>query len=145
MPEKNLKLFEILLIEDNPGDARLVREVLKEGESPTRLHHVEDGLEAMAFLRREGRYANNNRPSLILLDLNLPGMDGRQVLAAIKNDPAFRSIPVVVLTTSAAERDVAYCYDLHVNSYISKPLDFSRFVEVIRGIGHYWFTLSTPP
>jgi len=141
----NRKIFEILLIEDNPGDAQLVREALKESRSLVHLHHVEDGIEAMAFLRREGRYAKFNRPDLILLDLNLPRMDGRQVLAEIKGAPDLRSIPVVVLTTSTAERDIAWCYDQHVNSYISKPLDFGKFVEDIKGIEYYWFTLATTP
>jgi CheY-like chemotaxis protein len=137
--------FDILLVEDNPGDARLAQEALKEGRIPSRLKVVVDGVEAMNFLRREGEHANAPRPQLVLLDLNLPRKDGRQVLAEMKADPELRRIPVVVLTTSQAEQDVTRSYDLHANCYITKPVDLDRFISVVRSIEEYWCSVVTLP
>lgn len=141
MGRNDRKLMEILLVEDNPGDARLVMEVLKEAKVLVRLHHVEDGLAAMAFLRQGGQ----GRPDLVILDLNLPGMEGRQVLAEIKGDPRLRSIPVLVLTTSDARDDIAECYDLHANCYIIKPLGLDDFIDALRGIETFWFKVAALP
>lgn len=132
---------EILLVEDNPGDARLAVEALKESAADNRLHVVPDGVEAMSFLRREGRYNEAPRPHVILLDLNLPRMDGRQVLAEIKRDEMLKRIPVVVLTTSQAEQDIVKSYDLHANCYITKPVDLDRFITVIRSIEDFWCSI----
>jgi CheY-like chemotaxis protein len=134
-----------LLVEDNPGDADLTREGIAEGRFPSRLHVVENGEEALAFLRRRGRYADAPRPDLILLDLNLPRRDGRQFLADVKGDPETRRIPVVVLTTSQAEDDVVKCYDLHANCYFRKPLKLEEFLAIVRTINDYWFTTVTLP
>ena len=135
----------ILLVEDNPGDVRLTREALKEGKVLNHLSVVEDGVEAIAFLRREGKYADAVRPDLILLDLNLPKKDGREVLEDIKTDPGLRSIPVVVLTTSRAEQDILRSYDLHANCYITKPVDVQQFVSVVKFIEEFWVTIVTLP
>jgi len=137
--------FEILLVEDNPGDARLAQEALKEGRMTSRLKVVVDGVEAMAYLRREGQYAGSPRPNLVLLDLNLPRKDGRQVLAELKADEDLRRIPVVVLTTSQAEQDILRSYDLHANCYITKPVDLDRFISVVRSIEEYWCSVVTLP
>jgi CheY-like chemotaxis protein len=138
--------FDILLVEDSPGDVRLSREAWKEARIRNRLHIAEDGVEAMAFLRREGKHAGAVRPHLILLDLNLPKKDGRDVLAEIKRDPALKQIPVVVLTTSKADQDIQRSYDLHANCYISKPLDMDRFIRVVRSIEDFWLsTVTLPP
>jgi len=137
--------FDILLVEDNPGDARLAQEALKEGRITSRLKVVVDGVEAMTFLRREGCYADAPKPHLVLLDLNLPRKDGRQVLAEMKADPELRRIPVVVLTTSQAEQDVTRSYDLHANCYITKPVDLDRFIAVVRSIEEYWCSVVTLP
>jgi CheY-like chemotaxis protein len=137
--------IEILLVEDNPGDVRLTQEAFKDGKVLNRLHVVEDGVEALAFLRRQGRYAGAIRPDIILLDLNLPRKDGQEVLAEIKADPDLRRIPVVVLTTSQAERDILKSYDLHANSYISKPVDLNQFLSVIRAIEDFWLTVVQLP
>jgi len=137
---------EILLVEDNPGDVRLSQEAWKEARIPNRLHVAEDGVEALAFLRREGRHAGAVRPHLILLDLNLPRKDGREVLADIKKDPKLKHIPVVILSTSKAEQDILKSYDLHANCYIAKPLDMDRFVEVVHAIEEFWLaTVTLPP
>ena len=136
---------EILLVEDSPSDVRLTVEAMKEGKIANNLSHVEDGVEAMAFLNRKGRYADAARPDLILLDLNLPRKDGREVLAEIKQHPRFRSIPVVVLTTSRAEQDVLRSYELHANCYITKPVDFQQFLEVVKSIESFWLTVVTLP
>jgi CheY-like chemotaxis protein len=136
---------EILLVEDNEGDARLTREALKGGRLRNTLHHVEDGVEAMAFLRREGPFANGPRPDLILLDLNLPRMDGREVLAAIKRDDDLKHIPVIILTTSNDDKDVLRAYDLHANCFITKPVDLDRFLEVVRSIETFWLTIVRLP
>ncbi len=137
--------FDILLVEDNPGDARLAQEALKEGQMASRLKVVVDGVEAMSFLRREGSYSGAPRPHLVLLDLNLPRKDGRQVLAEMKADPELRRIPVVVLTTSQAEQDIMRSYDLHANCYITKPVDLDRFITVVRSIEEYWCSVVTLP
>jgi CheY-like chemotaxis protein len=136
---------EILLVEDNPGDERLTREALKEGKVYSNLHWVKDGVEAMEFLRREGRYKDVPRPDIILLDLNLPKKDGREVLQDIKNDEALKRIPVVVLTTSKAEEDVLRTYDLHANCYVTKPVDLEKFIVVVKSIDVFWLTVVTLP
>ena len=135
----------ILLVEDNPGDVRLTQEALKEGKILNNLGVVGDGVEAMAYLHREGDYSSAVRPDLILLDLNLPKKDGRQVLEEIKGDPAFRQIPVVVLTTSRAEQDILRSYDLHANCYITKPVDLEQFITVVQFIEEFWVTIVTLP
>jgi chemotaxis family two-component system response regulator Rcp1 len=137
--------IEILLVEDNPGDVDLAREGLQEGKVRNNLHVVEDGEEAMAFLRRQGKYANAVRPDVILLDLNLPRKDGREVLAEVKADDILKHIPVVVLTTSRSEEDILKSYKLHANCYITKPLNFQRFIEVVRSIENFWFTIVSLP
>ena len=139
------KPIEILLVEDNPGDVRLTLEVFKESKMHNNLSSVGDGVEALAFLRREGKYIQSPRPDLILLDLNLPKKDGREVLAEIKEDPDLRRIPVVVLTTSQAEQDVLRSYNLHANCYISKPIDLEQFVTVVRSIEDFWLTIVKLP
>jgi two-component system, chemotaxis family, response regulator Rcp1 len=139
------KPVDILLVEDSPGDARLAQEALKDAKVRNYLSVVEDGIEAMAFLRCEGPYADAPRPDVILLDLNLPRKDGREVLAEIKADEDLRRIPVVVLTVSKAEEDVLRSYDLHANCYIAKPLDLDQFIEVVRSIENFWLTIVTLP
>lgn len=141
----NSEPIEILLVEDSPGDARLAKEALKDGKVQNNLHHVIDGVEAMRFLRRQEEYSYAPLPDLILLDLNMPKKDGREVLAEVKEDPELRHIPTVVLTTSEAERDLAKGYELHANAYIVKPVDFDRFIEVIRAIEDFWFTIVKLP
>ena len=136
-----LKPIEILLVEDNPGDVRLTIEGFKEGKILNHLSVVSDGVEALAFLRREGGYADAPRPELILLDLNLPRKDGREVLAEIKNDNNLKRIPVVVLTSSEAEQDIAQSYDLHANCYITKPVELDQFITVIKNIQQFWFNI----
>ncbi len=137
--------IEVLLVEDNPGDVRLTREALKEGKVRNNLSVAPDGVEALAFLRRQGRYADAPRPDVILLDLNLPKKDGREVLEEIKADPLLRTIPVVILTTSEAERDIARAYDLHANCYITKPVDLDQFITVVKSIEDFWFTIVKLP
>lgn len=136
---------EILLVEDNEGDARLAREAMLESKMRNTLHHVSDGEEAMAFLRRVGKYANAPRPSLILLDLNLPKKDGREVLAEVKADDELKCIPVVVLTMSSADEDILASYDLHANCYITKPVDLAQFIKVVRSIDDFWLTIVRLP
>jgi chemotaxis family two-component system response regulator Rcp1 len=136
---------EILLVEDNPGDVELTLLALKEGKIVNNLSVAEDGIEAMAFLRREGLYQGVARPDLILLDLNLPRMDGRETLAEIKQSPELCDIPVVILTTSEAERDILESYKLHANCYIRKPVELERFIEVMRSIEDFWFTIVKLP
>jgi chemotaxis family two-component system response regulator Rcp1 len=136
---------EILLVEDNPGDVRLTRESLKDSKLLNHISVVSDGEEAMAFLRREGKYVEATRPDLILLDLNLPKKDGREVLAEIKTDEQLRRIPVVVLTTSSAEQDILKTYDLHANCYITKPVNLDQFSAVVRAIEEFWFTIVKLP
>ena len=137
--------IEILLVEDNPGDVRLTQEVLKEGRIANILNVVMDGVEALRYLRREGDYANVPDTDLILLDLNLPKMDGREVLAVIKADPVLARIPVIVLTTSGAEADILSAYSLHANCYITKPVSLDRFVDVVRSIEDFWLSLVRLP
>jgi two-component system, chemotaxis family, response regulator Rcp1 len=136
---------EILLVEDNPGDERLTREALKEGKVYSNLHWVKDGVEAMEFLRRQGRYHDVPRPDIILLDLNLPKKDGREVLQDIKNDSDLKRIPVVVLTTSKAEEDVLRTYNLHANCYVTKPVDLEKFIVVVKSIDVFCLTVVTLP
>ena len=139
------KEISILLVEDNPGDVRLTIEALKEGKFSNRLSVVSNGFEALEYLRREGRYAGVARPDLILLDLNLPKKNGREVLAEIKADPALRRIPVVVLTTSEAEQDILKSYELNANCYISKPVDLDQFLRVVKSINDFWLTVVRLP
>lgn len=137
--------IEILLVEDNPGDVRLTQEALREAEVINHLNVARDGVEAIAYLRGEGQYVNFPRPDLILLDLNLPRKDGREVLEEIKNDAKLKTIPVVVLTTSNAEEDIAKSYTLHANCYISKPVDLDHFINVIQKIEDFWLTVVQLP
>ncbi len=141
----NTRPIEILMIEDNPGDVRLTQEALKENKMYNRLHVVRDGVEAMAFLRQEGRYADAPRPDLILLDLNLPKKDGREVLAEIKADEDLKRIPVVILTSSQAEEDVLRTYNLHANCYVTKPVDLDQFIRVVKSIEEFWLTIVKLP
>ncbi len=137
--------IEILLVEDNPDDADLTIDALRDGRVRNHITHVEDGVEAMAFLRREGRYAGAPRPDLILLDLHMPRMNGREVLAEVKQDPDLRRIPVVIMTTSADEKDVTAAYNLHVNCYVTKPVDLDQFIGVVKSIEHFWFSVVKLP
>jgi two-component system, chemotaxis family, response regulator Rcp1 len=137
--------IEILLVEDNPGDVRLTVEALKDGKVSNRLHVAMDGVEALAFLRQEGPHAGAPRPDVILLDLNLPKKDGREVLAEIKADDHLRRIPVVVLTTSSSEQDILRTYDLHANCYITKPVDLDQFMDVVRSIENFWLSVVKLP
>jgi CheY-like chemotaxis protein len=137
--------IEVLLVEDDPGDVLMTREAFDDYKVKNQLHVVNDGVEAMAFLRREGEHAQAPRPDLVLLDLNLPRMDGREVLEAIKSDAELASIPVVVLTTSEAEEDVLRSYSLHANAYVTKPVDFERFIEVVRQIDDFFVTVVRLP
>ena len=137
--------IRILLVEDSPGDVRLTVEALKDGKVRNDLSVVGDGVEALAFLQREGKYADAPRPDLILLDLNLPRMDGRELLAIIKQDENLKRIPVVVLTTSEAEVDVLRVYDLNANCYITKPVDLDKFITVIKAIEDFWLTIVKLP
>jgi len=137
--------FDILLVEDNPADADLTREGLQDGRLLHTLHHVIDGVQALQFLRREGEYANKPPPDLVLLDLNLPRMDGREVLATMKQDPQLKRIPVVILTSSEAESDIVKSYELHANCYMCKPVDLTRFLETVRKIEEFWLTVVRLP
>ncbi|MEJ2143222.1 MAG: response regulator [Gammaproteobacteria bacterium] len=137
--------IRILLVEDNPGDVRLTREALKEAKVNNQLFVVEDGVEAMAFLRNEGEYADTPRPDLILLDLNLPKKDGREVLEEIKHDSELKRIPVVVLTTSRAEEDILKSYNLHANCYVTKPVDLDQFINIVKSIEDFWLTIVRLP
>ena len=141
----DFQAINILLVEDNPGDIRLTREVLKEGKIQNKLSVVTDGEEAILFLKKIGEYKDVLTPDLILLDLNLPKKDGREVLAEIKGDPSLASIPVIILTTSAAEKDILNTYSNHANCYITKPVDFSQFINVIRAIEDFWLTIVKLP
>ena len=139
------KPVEILLVDDNPGDVRLTEEVLREQKMRNVLHTVADGEEAMAFLRRQGKFKDAPRPGLILLDLNLPKKDGREVLAEIKQDEELKLLPVVILTTSQAEEDVLKAYGLHANCYITKPVDLEQLITVVRNIKEFWLTIVAMP
>jgi len=145
MNPKALRQAEILLVEDNPADVLMTRSAFEDFKITNTLHVVDDGVEALEFLRGQGAFAGSPRPDLIMLDLNLPRMNGREVLAEIKADPELRHIPVVVLTTSRAEQDILEAYDLHANCYIVKPVGFVNFVEAIKSIKSYWFSLVTLP
>ena len=144
-PNGKGKPIEILLVEDNPGDARLTQEALTEGRVLNRLTVVPDGVEALEFLRRKGKYASAARPDLILLDLNLPKKDGREVVAEIKADPDLRRIPVVILTSSQAEQDIIKTYNLGANCYVTKPVDLDQFLGVIRSIEQFWLNVVKLP
>jgi CheY-like chemotaxis protein len=135
----------ILLVEDNPGDVRLTVEVLKEAKVLNTLEVAEDGADALAFLRNEGRYNEKPKPDLILLDLNLPGMDGRELLAIVKEDPELKRIPVVILTSSDAESDIVKTYDLHANCYVTKPINLDQFISVVKSIESFWLTVVKLP
>ena len=137
--------IEVLLVEDDPGDVLMTQEAFEEHKVRNRLRVVSDGAEALAYLRREGRYADAIRPDLILLDLNLPRRDGREVLAEIKKDEDLGRIPVVVLTTSAADEDILRSYQLHANAYVTKPVDFERFIAVIRQIDQFFVSVVKLP
>lgn len=137
--------INILLVEDSPGDVRLTQEILADTRMANDIHVVNDGEAAMAFLRHQGEHAEAPRPDLVLLDLNLPRKDGREVLQEMKNDETLRRIPVIVLTTSAAERDVLRSYDLHVNCYITKPIDLDEFITVVRSIEGFWLSVVRLP
>jgi CheY-like chemotaxis protein len=145
MTEAMLNVVDVLLVEDDPGDVLMTQEAFEYHKIANRLHVVADGVEAVAFLRREGTYADAPRPGLILLDLNLPRMDGREVLAEIKSDAALCDIPVVVLTTSGADEDILRSYKLHANAYVTKPVDFKRFIEVVRQIDEFFVTVVSRP
>jgi CheY-like chemotaxis protein len=142
---QSVRPVEILLVEDSPSDVDLTREALEDAKVRNNLSVVNDGVEALAFLRRQGQYANAPRPDLILLDLNMPRKDGREVLAEIKEDPQLRRIPVVILTTSEAEQDVLRSYNLHANCYVTKPVDLDRFVTVVRSIESFWLAIVKLP
>jgi chemotaxis family two-component system response regulator Rcp1 len=143
--DRIVKPVEILMVEDNPGDVRLTMEALRESKLHNNLRVVKDGIEALAHLRQEGDYANLPRPDLILLDLNLPKKDGREVLREIKADKEMGRIPVVILTTSQAEEDVLKTYDLHANCFITKPVDLDQFIKVVQSIEFFWLTIVKLP
>ena len=144
-PERQIRPIDILLVEDSPADVRLTREALKEARVLNALHVVPDGMAALAFLRQQDPYAASPRPDLILLDLNLPKKDGREVLAEIKQDNSLKRIPVVVLTTSRAEEDIVRSYDLHANAYVTKPVDLAQFLKVIRSFEEFWLAVVALP
>jgi len=144
-PPQLLNAIDVLLVDDDPGDTLMIREAFEHNKVKNTLECVADGVQAMQYLRREGEYANAPRPDLILLDLNLPRKDGREVLAEIKSDPRLATIPVVVLTTSHAEEDVLRSYQLHANAYVTKPVDFERFIEVVRQIDEFFVTVVKLP
>ena len=145
MSDSPLNVIDVLLVEDDPGDALMTQEAFEHHKIRNSLHIVKDGVEALEFLRREGQYENAPRPGLILLDLNLPRKDGREVLSEVKADAELRSIPVVVLTTSEAEEDILRSYSLHANAYVTKPVDFDRFIEVVRQIDDFFVTVVKLP
>ena len=142
---KDNRPINILLIEDNPGDVRLTQEAFKEGKMSTKLDIVMDGVEAIKYLRKQGEYKGSSTPDLILLDLNLPKRDGREVLEEIKSDPDLKRIPIVILTTSNAEQDIIKSYNLHVNCYINKPVDFDKFFDIIQKIQEFWLKTAILP
>jgi CheY-like chemotaxis protein len=139
------KPIEVLLVEDDPGDVVMTREALAESKVLNQLHVVSNGEDALKFLRREAPFEDAPRPGLVLLDLNLPRVDGREVLAVVKNDPTLRRIPVVVLTTSQAEEDIVRSYDLHANAFVSKPVDFDQFLEVVRQVDNFYISVVSLP
>jgi CheY-like chemotaxis protein len=132
-------------VEDSPGDVRLTREALKEGKVRNNLSVVNDGVEAMEFLRRQGKYAEAPRPDIVLLDLNMPRKDGREVLAEMKSDESLKRIPVVILTTSEAEQDILKTYDLHANCYLTKPVDLEQFISIVKSVEDFWLTIVQLP
>ena len=136
---------EVLLVEDSPGDVRLTREALKEGKVRNNLNVVSDGVEAMEYLRRQGKYIDALRPDIVLLDLNMPRKDGREVLAEMKADDRLRRIPVVILTTSEAEQDILKTYDLHANCYLTKPVDLDQFISIVKSVENFWLTIVKLP
>jgi two-component system, chemotaxis family, response regulator Rcp1 len=136
---------QILIVEDNPADARLVREVMRDSKMLNEIHWVPDGVEAMAFLRRQGKYSDSPRPNIMFLDLNMPRKDGREVLREVKSDSELRRIPIVVMTSSQAEEDIARAYDQHANCYVRKPIDFKQFHEVVKSLENFWFTTVELP
>ncbi|HEY4580977.1 MAG TPA: response regulator [Candidatus Acidoferrales bacterium] len=137
--------IEILMVEDNPGDVRLMQEAFREAKVRNNIHIAADGVEALAFLRRQGRYADVPRPDVILLDLNLPKKDGREVLVEIKTDPGLGRIPVVILTSSEAEEDILKAYNLHANAYVAKPVDLEKFIAVVKSIEDFWLEIVKLP
>jgi CheY-like chemotaxis protein len=141
----NTRPIEILLVEDNPGDARLAQEAMKDAKVKNNLHWVEDGVQALSFLRNEKEYEQAPRPDVVLLDLNLPKKDGREVLSEIKSDDQLKNIPVVILTVSSDEADILKSYNLHANCYITKPLDLDSFIEVVKSIESFWLTIVKLP
>lgn len=141
----DLRPVEILMVEDNPGDVRLTQEAFRDGRIRNHLNVVDDGEKALAYLRRQSPFADQPRPDLILLDLNLPRRDGREVLAEIKLDPELRRIPVVVLTTSQSDEDILRTYDLHANCYVTKPFEFQNFLDVVKMIEHFWLSVVSLP
>ncbi len=142
---KKMIPVEILLVEDNPGDVRLTVEAFIESKILNNLHVVEDGIEALAYLRKEGKYKKEPHPDLILLDLNLPKKDGREVLEQIKKEGPLKKIPIVILTTSSAEEDIIKSYELYANCYITKPVDIDQFMKVVKAIGNFWFSIVKLP
>jgi CheY-like chemotaxis protein len=144
-PQPSDQPVELLLVEDNLGDVRLIQEAFEETRANVNLHVARDGLEALAFLRQEGKQTQVPRPNLILLDLNLPRKDGRQVLSEIKTNPSLKSIPVLILTTSEAEADIRYAYQFHANCYITKPVDLNQLFEVVKSITHFWLNVVQLP
>ena len=141
----NYRPIEILLVEDNPGDVRLTQEAARETKVHNNIHVVSNGMDAMAFLRREGRFGAVPRPDLILLDLNMPGMDGREVLRQVKSDDKIRRIPVVIITSSQAEEDILRAYDLQASCYVTKPVDLDQFIKVVKNVENFWLTVVTLP
>lgn len=146
MNKKNVgKAVDILLVEDNPGDVRLTKEALRDAKVLNKIFVAKDGVEAMEFLRKEGAFTDMHMPDLILLDLNLPRKDGREVLAEIKADPKLKHIPVVILTSSKADEDILEAYNLHANCYVTKPVDLNGFVEIMHSMKEFWFTIVKLP
>ena len=145
MSNRTTRPIEILLVEDNPGDVRLTREALRDAKVRNHMMVASDGVEAMAYLRQEGQYAGSTRPDMILLDLNLPRMNGFEVLDAIKEDTDLKRIPVIILTTSQAEQDIIRSYDLYANAYVTKPMDLEQFIRVIKAIEGFWLEIVKLP
>jgi two-component system response regulator len=145
MDESELNSIDILIVEDNKGDARLIKEVFNENKIFNSLHFVNDGIEAMDFLYSRGKYKGFDKPDLIILDLNLPKKDGREVLAEIKSDEVLKHIPVVIMTISQADEDILRSYNLHANCYVTKPIDLAQFTRVIRSIENFWFSVVKLP
>jgi CheY-like chemotaxis protein len=145
MKETSYKVIDILIVEDNSGDARLIREVLNEYKIFSSLYNVKDGVEALEFLHNKGKFKKMPKPDLIILDLNLPRKDGREVLAEIKNDERLKQIPIVIMTISQAEEDILKSYNLHANCYITKPIDLNQFIKVVKSIEDFWFSIVKLP